>query len=227
MNAYMFIAIIMLILFIFAALSLYFTARCFFRFIILRKTTSTLNNIIANNDRDSHIEFILKRIDWLNKQKTEDIFIKSDDGLTLHGTLLKSTDNANCVICFHGYTSKGTSDYGTIAKFYNEQNFNIIMTDARAHGKSEGEYIGFGVLDRFDAKKWIDYAIERFGENVNIFLHGDSMGGATVLMAGGLNLPKNVKGIISDCAFTSAYDIFSYILKRDYHIPNRRPTNAD
>ena len=78
------------------------------------------------------------------------------------------------------------------------------MTDARAHGKSEGEYIGFGVLDRFDAKKWIDYAIERFGENVNIFLHGESMGGATVLMAGGLNLPKNVKGIISDCPITSA-----------------------
>lgn len=45
------------------------------------------------------------------------------------------------------------------------------------------------------------------------------MGGATVLMTSGLKLPKNVKAIIADCAFTSAYDVFSHILKRDYHIP--------
>lgn len=50
-------------------------------------------------------------------------------------------------------------------------------------------------------------------------LHGDSMGATTVLLASGLNLPKNVKAIVADCGFTSAYDVFSHILKRDYHIP--------
>lgn len=64
-------------------------------------------------------------------------------------------------------------------------------------------------MDRYDAEKWVEYVIERFGNNSEIFLHGISMGGATVLMASGLNLPNNVKAIISDCAYTSAYDVFS------------------
>lgn len=199
---------------------LYFTARYFFRFTILRKPTATLdNNINANTKWEQHLDFIRPRKAWLAEQPTEDIFIKSFDNLKLHGTLLKSTNNKNCVICFHGYTSRGLNDYGAMSKFYHEQDFNVIMIDARNHGESEGKYTGFGVLDRQDAVKWIEYAIERFGKDVNIFLHGDSMGGATVLMTSGMDLPKNVKAIIADCAFTSAYDVFSHILKRDYHIP--------
>ena len=201
-------------------IGLYFTARYFFRFTILRKPTATLdNNINANTKWEQHLEFIRPRKDWLAKQPLEDVYITSFDGLKLHGTVLKCGSNKNCVICFHGYTSRGLNDYGAMAKFYYEQNFNVIMIDARNHGDSEGKYTGFGVLDRQDAVKWVDFAIQKFGEDVNIFLHGDSMGGATVLMTSGLDLPSNVKAIVADCAFTSAYDVFSHILKRDYHIP--------
>ncbi|MEE0264537.1 MAG: alpha/beta hydrolase [Acutalibacteraceae bacterium] len=199
----------------------YFAARYFFRFTILRKPTATIDNndVNANTNWEQHLDFIRSRKAWLAGQETEDIYIKSFDGLKLHGTLLSTGNNKNCVICFHGFTSRGLNDYGAMAKFYHEQDFNVIMTDARNHGESEGEYTGFGVLDRHDAVRWIDYAVKRFGEDVNIFLHGDSMGGATVLMASGLDLPANVKAIISDCAFTSAYDVFSHVIKRDYHIP--------
>ncbi len=30
------------------------------------------------------------------------------------------------------------------------------------------------------------------------------------------NLPKQVKGAVSDCAFTSPYDVFAHVVKRDY-----------
>lgn len=201
-------------------IGIYFTARYFFRFTILRKPTATLdNNINANTKWEQHLDFIRKRKAWLAQQPMEDVYINSFDGLKLHGTLLRCSNNKNCVICFHGYTSRGLNDYGAMSKFYHEQNFNVLMIDARNHGESEGKYTGFGVLDRKDAVKWVDFVIKTFGKDVNIFLHGDSMGGATVLMTSGLDLPKNVKAIIADCAFTSAYDVFSHILKRDYHIP--------
>lgn len=220
MEPLLIILIIALVVIFSLGIACYFTARYFFRFTILRKPTATLdNNINANTKWEQHLDFIRPRKAWLKEQPTEDIYIKTFDGLKLHGTLLKAKDAKNCVICFHGYTSRGLNDYGAMAKFYNEQNFNVIMIDARNHGESEGQYTGFGVLDRQDAVKWIEYAVNRFGEDVNIFLHGDSMGGATVLMTSGLDLPKNVKVIIADCAFTSAYDVFSHILKRDYHIP--------
>ena len=198
----------------------YFVADYFFRFTILRKPTATLDhNINANTKWEPHLEFIRGRKAWLAEQKLEDVYIKSDDGLKLHGTVIRCENSKMCVICFHGYTSRGLNDYGSMAKFYNEQGFNLILIDTRNHGESEGKYTGFGVLDRFDAVKWIEFAIKTFGDDVKIFLHGDSMGGATVLMTSGLDLPDNVKAIIADCAFTSAYEVFCHVLKRDYHIP--------
>lgn len=193
----------------------------FFRFTILRKPTATIdNNINANTDWHKHLEFIGERKEWFNLQKIDEVYIKSYDGLKLHATLMENqSPSKKTVICFHGYTSCGKNDYTALSKFYYEKGFNVLIADARAHGESEGKYIGFGVLDRYDAEKWVEYIIERFGNNSQIFLHGTSMGGATVLMASGLNLPGNVKAIISDCAYTSAYDVFSHILKRDYHIP--------
>ena len=201
--------------------SLYFGARYFFRFTIPRKPTSTFENngVNANTDWSSHLSVIKASKEWLNQQATEELCIESFDNLKLRGILLKGNNSKNCVICIHGYTSCGINDFCSISKFYHKHNFNVIIVDDRNHGKSDGKYTGFGVLDRFDALKWIEYAVQRFGPDVNIFLHGISMGGATVLMTSGLDLPKNVKAIISDCGFTSVYDVFSHVLKRDYHIP--------
>ena len=167
-----------------------------------------------------YIPEIKKRKDWLINQEHKDVYVKSNDGLKLHGILFPKNDSKKIVICLHGYSSNaGISDHAAISKFYLDMNFNILMIDARAHGRSEGKYIGFGCLDRYDLLCWISYIIERFGDDCEILLHGISMGGATVLMASGLELPNNVKGTISDCAFTSAWEVFVDVLKDMYHIP--------
>ena len=95
----------------------------------------------------------------------------------------------------------------------------MLLPDARAHGESEGEYIGFGCLDRNDALGWIKWLIGECGEDVKIMLHGTSMGGATVLMTSGLKLPVNVRGIVSDCGFTSPKEVFTHVLNSMYHLP--------
>ena len=51
-----------------------------------------------------------------------------------------------------------------------------MVVDERAHGKSEGTYIGFGCLDRYDALQWMEYVVERLGEDCELMLHGISMG---------------------------------------------------
>lgn len=38
-------------------------------------------------------------------------------------------------------------------------------------------------------------------------------------MAVGLELPPQVKGAVSDCAFTSAKEVFTSVLKTTYHMP--------
>ena len=45
------------------------------------------------------------------------------------------------------------------------------------------------------------------------------MGAATVLMASGLLLPGQVKGIVADCGFTSPKEVFTHVLHSMYHLP--------
>lgn len=159
--------------------------------------------------------------EWLLAQPLEHVTIKARDGITLHADYLpaeKETDKL--VIGFHGYTSYGINDFSTLSHYYHDRGYDCLIVDNRAHGKSEGDYIGFGILDRFDCISWVKYINERFGGTKKVLLHGISMGAATILMASGMDeLPDTVKCIVADCGFTSPYDVFAHILKRDYRLP--------
>lgn len=174
---------------------------------------------MAGTDWNQHMAFIKERKDLMMSQPHEDLWIESFDGLKLHATWFPQGECKKVVICFHGYTSQGMSDYIGLSGYYLQKGYSMLLVDERAHGQSEGKHIGFGCLDRQDALKWIEKVIKACGEDVEILLHGTSMGGATVLMTSGLKLPIQVKGIVSDCAFTSAKEVFTHVLKSMYHMP--------
>lgn len=197
------------------AIASYFFHRTMLRANAKRDRTQKM----AGTDWDLYIPTIHAAKEWLNEQPHEEVWVTSDDGLRLYGRFFPCGDSLKTVICFHGYTSEGANDYSTLARFYLDNGFNLLIVDGRAHGKSEGTYIGFGCLDRMDARIWIRYVVERLGANCSILLHGDSMGAATVLMTTGLELPPQVKAAVSDCAFTSAWDVFCAVLKNMYHLP--------
>lgn len=197
------------------AIASYFYRRTMLRSNAKRDRTQKM----AGTDWDRYIPTIHAAKEWLAEQPQEEVWVTSDDGLKLFGRFFPCGNSRKTVLCFHGYTSEGLNDYSTLARFYLEEGYNLMIVDERAHGRSEGTYIGFGCLDRHDAKIWIDYLVEHLGEDCSILLHGDSMGAATVLMTTGLDLPKQVKAVVSDCAFTSAWDVFCAVLKNMYHLP--------
>lgn len=168
-----------------------------------------------------YIEEIHRVKALLLERGSEHVTIKSRDGLALHANVYPAEQPANrTAVLFHGYTSNGFNDCSNMGEYFAERGYNVIIVDNRAHGESEGKYIGFGILDRFDCVRWLEYANERFGDHTELVLYGVSMGGSTVLMAAGTEgFPKNVKAVIADCAFTAPYDVFKHILRRDYHLP--------
>lgn len=174
---------------------------------------------MAGTDWKQYQPMLHKRKKYMLAQPHEDVYQQSKDGLKLHGKYFPGREEGKVVICFHGYTSHGMSDYIALSDYYLKHGYSMLLVDERAHGESEGEYIGFGCLDRLDALRWIDWIINKCGTDVQILLHGTSMGGSTVLMASGLKLPAQVKGIISDCAFTSPKHVFTNVLHKMYHIP--------
>lgn len=198
----------------------YALARYFLRRTLMRgKADNKRTQKMAGTDWSVYLPFMEENRQWFLSQPHEDVYIQSEDGLKLHGTYFPGKDPKRAVICFHGYTSRGLNDYPSLARFYMGCGLGVLTVDERAHGDSEGTYIGFGCLDRLDAKKWMEYMAGRLGEDCELLLQGISMGAATVDMAVGLELPPQVKGAVSDCAFTSAKEVFTSVLKTTYHMP--------
>ena len=158
---------------------------------------------------------------WFTEQSPQKVEIISYDGLKLVGYFLRNPHAKGTILLFHGYRSSGFHDFGCIFQFYYELGYSILSATQRAHGESEGKYICFGIKERFDCEKWVQFLITQMGPKHPIFLNGLSMGSSTVLMATGLPLPSNVKGVIADCGFTSPWEEFRQVLKLNFHIPSR------
>jgi uncharacterized protein len=175
----------------------------------------TAASLLSEEEQQAKFEEIMA---WTEKQNFEIVEIQSEDGLKLKARYLKNgQSNGKAVILAHGY--KGNSEQMPgITKFYYDQGYDILKPDARGHGLSEGEYIGYGWHDRKDYVQWSHFLAEEEGAE-NIFLHGFSMGAATVLMASGEELPVEVKGIIADSGYTTVREELTHQLKYLYHLP--------
>ena len=149
--------------------------------------------------------------------KTKNVSIQSHDGLTLRGEL-HITGTNRYVILVHGYTGS-RKEMRDLAAVYASWGFNALRPDNRAHGESDGKWIGMGWLDKDDIALWVDYILSRCPD-AEIVLHGISMGAATVMMTSGLELPPAVKVIVEDCGYTSVWDIFKDEMKAIFHLPS-------
>ena len=158
-------------------------------------------------------------------QHSQDRWLTSRDGLLLHACCLPRETNSHryAVLC-HGYGNQPSGMAGYARRFY-DLGFSLLVPAARAHERSEGDYAGMGWPERQDILDWIDTLITDDPE-AEIFLFGVSMGGATVMMAAGEDLPGNVKCIIEDCGYSSVWDEFALQLKELFGLPTFPLLNA-
>lgn len=161
---------------------------------------------------DPRIKEIEKVSEAAKALPTETVKIESHDGLQLTGHLYESANAKRVIVAMHGWRSSWKMDFGVTAQFYNRIGCTVLYADQRGQNESDGDYIGFGILERHDCIKWAQYVAERYGSDMPVYLLGVSMGAATVLMASGLELPEQVKGIIADCGFTSPKAIWQHIV---------------
>ena len=163
---------------------------------------------------DAYHGTITKCVEEVLEVPFEEVQILSHDGLTLYGKYYHLRDDAPLILFFHGYRCSAIRDGNGIFLYTRKLGFNVFLADQRAHGKSDGRTITFGVKERYDVRNWVDYFTERFGKKQKIYLSGLSMGGATVLMASNVGLPENVIGILADCPYSSPKAILCSVVKQ-------------
>lgn len=208
---------IVLCLMIFVVAALVYTWQ--YTFASPRGNQNDDHNVIRSAQMDVFREDIIAAVDRVNALPWEDVSVRSHDGLKLMGRYLHQKDGAPLAICFHGYRGTPSRDFSGGTFLYIDAGYNILMIEERAHKRSEGHAISFGVLERRDCMRWIEYAVQRFGSDVRICLCGISMGAATVLMAIDQGLPKQVKGIVADCPYSSPKEIIWKVSASKYFMP--------
>ena len=184
-----------------------------------RKPMAIMNKVLNGADNEPteqekmHDKLHKETDEWLKTQRTSELTIRSMDGLKLYGTMVWAGNDAKkTVICIHGFHAEATGDFAGIAQCYVNHGINVFLADDRAHGRSEGELLGFSWKDRRDIVEWAELLINILGENCELYLHGVSMGAGAVMMASGeQDLPPQVKGIIEDCGFTSVTGEFLHV----------------
>ena len=144
--------------------------------------------------------------------------IISHDGIKLVGHWYENPNAQRIVVAMHGWRSSWNQDFGMIADFLHDNGCSVLYEEQRGQNSSGGDHMTFGLLERYDCLDWINWVNENTQEELPIYLAGISMGATTVLMATGLELPGNVRGVVADCGFTSPYAIWKYVTEENLHL---------
>ena len=140
--------------------------------------------------------------------------VTGKDGYVLHCEAADTNPGSRkFVILTHGYTS---NRYGSVKYLgvYRNLGFNCILYDCRDHGENEPTPCSIGNLEAKDLLHVIEDTYARYGGDIELGLHGESMGSATSLSV--LKYRPKVDFVVADCGFASLYDLIG-LLYREKH----------
>lgn len=149
-----------------------------------------------------------------NSASKEDITLKSFDGLNLTSTLIMNENPTNkFIVLVHGVSICYVGSLKYFDIFY-KNGFNILIVNQRRHGKSEGKYSTYGFYEKYDVNMWIEYLKSRFGNDIILGLHGESMGAGTVMVTIPLN--DSIKFVIEDCGYSNFHELIGFQITHAY-----------
>ena len=167
---------------------------------------------------DEFSNFLFEKEKGLKDKKTRDVQIIGHGGVPLMGHILIPDKPKRVIIAVHGWRGSWSRDFGLVSDFWYSSDAAVIYVEQRGQQESGGDYITFGLCERYDVIAWARWAAEKF-RGLPIYLCGISMGASSVLMTADLELPYEVRGIIADSGFTSPTDIWSYVVNHNLHLP--------
>jgi len=152
-----------------------------------------------------------------NKEHGIDVEVRSE-GLRLVGKYMDFGFKRACII-IAGRTESYLYSY-YFAKPYKEAGFNVLVIDNRAHGESEGKYLGAGLREYHDILEWGKLLHDKF-HNEGIYIHGICIGSATAMyVLTSENCPDYYLGMTADGMYTTFYETF-----KTHMVDMKKPVN--
>jgi uncharacterized protein len=170
-------------------------------------------------------DFILNReqaagrfqpLDFESLPKRE-VIIPSTFGYDLKAILAEPHRTNRYVIISHGVTENKTNSVKYMNLFLN-RGFNVLIYDHRRHGESGGKTTSYGHYEKFDLKAIIDWLRNEIGPLLQLGIHGESMGAATMLLYAG-QIEDGADFYIADCPFSNFEGQLAHLLKTKMKLP--------
>lgn len=188
------------------------------------KVMKKVKYIIAGSDAENVLpektrKELKEGAELLRSRETETPVIRARDGVRLVGHWCPHPEARRIIIAMHGWRSSWDHDFCTISGFWYDNGCSVLYPDQRGQNASGGDYMSFGMLERYDCLEWVNWVVQKCGTDIPVYLAGVSMGATTVLMASEFEMPSSVRGILSDCGFTSPEAIWRHVAKENLHLP--------
>ena len=143
--------------------------------------------------------------------------ITTFDGERLYvGFIPGDPENKHYVVLSHGYTSTRYGMY-KYAALYRRFGYNCIVYDNRGHGANRPAVVSFGYREAQDLMTVIEDTYTRYGQDILLGLHGESMGSGLQLTA--LQYQPKVDFIINDCGYADILNVLRWKCKQEFHLP--------
>lgn len=159
----------------------------------------------------------------LELMQGESIAIENEHTITTHdgkklwvGFVPGNRDHKYYVILSHGYTCTRYGMY-KYAVLWRKLGYNCVIYDNRGHGANSRDTISFGIRESKDLMAVIEDTYERYGRDIRVGLHGESMGAGLQLMALAYN-PK-VDFIVNDCGYSEILPVLRWKVQQGFHLP--------
>ena len=165
----------------------------------------------------AYYEYERMRNEKMKKIPCRTLTLQGRRGETLKGFFYDNgAQGQKIAFVVHGYRSNHQDTGGIVYDYYKSRGFDVFAPDHTAEGESGGHFIGFDVLESRDCHRWIDLLKKEYGEDIQIVLHGFSMGAATVMQMSS-HCPANVKFIAEDSGYENAYSAMVHQVLFMYH----------
>lgn len=162
----------------------------------------------------------LLRLEYMKDESVEienEHTVRTFDGKTLWvGFVPAKTESKRYVILSHGYTSNRYGVY-KYAAIWRKMGFHSVLYENRGHGVNVATDCSFGWRESRDLMTVIEDTYERYGADIRIGLHGESMGAGLQLMA--LEYNPTVDFIINDCGYSEILPVLRWKVQDFFHFP--------
>jgi uncharacterized protein len=150
------------------------------------------------------------RTGWKQPTGAQDVWLKTSDGVRLHGWLFEAKNRPALATVLHFHGNGGNiSSVGWVGERLSSRGFDVLLLDYRGYGRSEGDVDGETGLYA-DADAGYEYVTKTRGvSSSKVVLYGQSLGTAVAV---DLASREESGALVLESGFSSASELASSVL---------------